>query len=232
MVTVNAQASQKYWYNIDDVIPVVAIHSVSPDTGPSSECNFLQLSRLLHRHFFSALVCWGCVAIVKHTVGSQLVISGVEFQSGGGPLGWVRVSIPGHEATDAVYCDVVSYIDSEVVCDQRPSDYRYTATVELTVGRDIPLACTLCCVSRLTDCRFPQVVTYSYAAQRNVTSNPFTFKYTAPNISKVYPVTVPGRGGVVELAGSSFGSEGAVWIDTVYARYACSFYERVAARVD
>lgn len=59
-----------------------------------------------------------------------------------------------------------------------------------------------------------QVEQYSYAAQRNVTSNAFTFAYDPPRIDDLYPLVVPQLGGVVSLTGSSFGSQGAVYLDT------------------
>ena len=66
-------------------------------------------------------------------VGSRLTLRGAEFQSGGGPMGWVRVTIPGHSDSSPVFCPIVSFEDDMVVCDQLPSDVRFTPTVDLTV---------------------------------------------------------------------------------------------------
>lgn len=48
-------------------------------------------------------------------------------------MGWVRVTIPGHGDSSPVFCPIVSFEDDMVVCDQLPSDVRFTPTVDLTV---------------------------------------------------------------------------------------------------
>lgn len=127
---------------------------------------------------------------ITHSFGEVLTLRGKNFLSGGMPRGGVTVRGLDEPHYDGVRvtrddggidCAVLTYADSIVTCRLQPTDWRFSRWVSISVH------------------------TFSFAGRHNLSSNVLPLEYFEPEVTRIDPESLPARGGVIELWGTSFG---------------------------